>query len=241
MDDKPSDTDESIEQGVDKQAGVLSRPTLVYLFAGSFAPENTTRAKLKYAATAGTKAPSQDIQVATGPLAATILAVAFWDLQQQGSIRLEVVPTKRLFGLMKGSELEASLLDQREISGLEGELLRVWIEHPGASVHEVIQWWFGGKVSDPWQIVVGYERENAVRSGYLMPSGEADSDTHPNRNRITTLQARADELVREWNGFKTANSVLFQAVYKACNGALFSCKASTDDGNGGDAYDPVDS
>ncbi len=184
----------------------------MYLIAYKFAPANTLRVKMKSAATPATKAPSGDSEVATAPLADTILAVAFWGLQRQGAIRLEVVPTSWLFGLRKGFELKITIDDTTERSGLEGELMRVLGEHPGEAMREIVYWWFGTRVSDLWQIVVDKEREKAMRAGYLTPGSGKDAQPQPNRDRIATLQTSAGELIREWDAFKTSDAQLFQSL-----------------------------
>lgn len=204
----------------------LSASALFYLYADRvIAPGNWRN---------GITLPGKEMSVNLGELAATLFAVAFWNLRENGLLQLNVAKGKVLF-IFSVTRVDITAPQRVARPGLEGELL-AQIGDAGDDVAAVIKRWYGRDLPNPYATIV--EHVAAEAAGYLdtvdvcpraVSNAEGEATPEPNAAALAAIAGPFAECEARWQGFKAAEATLYTALINACKRAIFARRESDRD------------
>lgn len=215
-----------------KTADAPSSTVLVYLFADRFVeprPRIATNAPVPCAAAAA---------VDIDELTATILAVAFWKLRDDGV--LDLARGRAWRRLRRRHTVVARRVRVEYRPGLEGDIARFQTvdlsayededtsRDPGpiGDVRHVIRrQWFKRLYEDPhWQVVeatIAEARELGVISPCPTPGKPGHPTTHEVRcDRVAALEPAAEALAKRWRRFAATERKLHDVLVSECERAI---------------------
>lgn len=220
---------------VDVTTQAPSADMLLYFFSDKLVPP----AKLltgKHAA-AG-KVPCRDVKVNVQQRAILLFAAAFWSLEEQGLIRLEVIHKKSL-GLFSSTRVQVTQVQQAQRPGLEGAILRSLGRRGEDTASDVIVRWFGKDVPNPYTDVIYASLKDAIVYGYIKAgnsqpgqAGESLMGLHqfqPNCAQIASLETSVEEVVNRFKDFQASRPELYEALMKQCKSGIETRQDSTDE------------
>lgn len=210
---------------------LLTASTLAFPFADRLVPADR-------ALTAGTTLPCSQQKVQTKPLAATLVALALWDLRGRGVIGFEPFTKKVLFrttqhtGIRRvGGPLGVPGIEDGLLDALKGDLEE-------NAVRAVVFRWLGRDSRDPHGRVVAtvegnlaqlglYEEVDAQRgrvSGALM----GKTKLSPRCDRLAALAGSFDQLATAWKAFAVSEAALHAALLKEAGDGIESRRETSD-------------
>jgi len=187
----------------------ISGSTLAYLFANRFVPtEGPGRS--------GMKAFGTGEVVVTKELSAGLVAIALWQLREQGAVTLEAYREKRL-GLISVSGVRVRVVGALPARGVEKRVLDHLQSSRRAREGRETAFDVANLIcrdgNDPRGTVIRYAIDDAVELGYLdrikQDAGVAgrlagkSTTLEPHADRIAALATTAQTLAERWRAFRT--------------------------------------
>jgi len=182
--------------------GSIGGSTLAYLFANRFVPTEAV-------GRSGMKAFGTGAVVVTKELSAGLVAIALWQLREQGAVTLEAYSEKKLgFIPVSGvrvrfvAAVPARGVEKRVLDHLQGSKRAREGRETAFDVANLIC--RDGR--DPRSTVIGMAIEDAVGLGYLARvKQDAGKGTtlEPQADRIAALAPAAQALAEGWRAFRT--------------------------------------
>lgn len=218
-----------------------SAPVLTFLAADRVVPADTVF-------TSGTVLPCSEVEVQSTALAATLLAVALWDLREQNRVTLAVEERKRL-GLIRtnpvmvrpvpaGGAADTPSAPARAAT-LQDELLAAVTSPKGHRVKDLVWEWFREDAPSPNAVVIDRVVADALAEGLYeeVDSGHGKvgrfflgaTELRPRCDAIESHRAEADGVLARWQGFVQTEADLAALLLKECEKGIGSRTEAADD------------
>lgn len=212
-----------------------SSDMLLYLFSDKLVPPANL---LTGSVSAAGKVPCRDVKVNVQQRAILLFAAAFWSLEEQGLVRLEVVH-KKSFGLFPSTRVQVTQVQQAQRPGLEGAILRSLSWRGEDSASGVIVRWFDQDVSSPYTDVIDASLNDVIAYGYITAGSSQPGQPserlmglhqlQPNCAQIASLETMAEEVVAGFKDFQARRPELYEALVKQCKSGIETRRESKDD------------
>lgn len=200
----------------------VSSALLCYCFADEMVGASRTKIT-------GTEVPCRDATVRQDDLGALLFALALWDLQQRGTIRLEYA-RKKFLGVIPTTALSAVRTGDDAPFQLGQSLLNQIPRDKGRSVSEIVHRWYPRDVSNPATWPVDAVRREGVAAGYVqeVDAGRGaitskvlgSTKLVPDCRRIAELRPEFDRLKERWTAYQAAEPEQSKALVDQCLGAM---------------------
>lgn len=192
----------------DSPTGVLSPSSIAYLFADRFVLKEQP-------GKSGMKAFGTGQVVVTRELSAGLVAIALWQLREQGAVTLEPYHAKRL-GFISTQGVNVRFVNPVEAGGgvekrVLDHLQRSKRAREGRETAFDVANLICRDGKDPRGTVIALAINDAVAAGYLervpQPSGKGTT-LQPHADRVATLAPAADALAAAWRDFRQGEEEL---------------------------------
>lgn len=220
-----------------------SAPVLSFLFADRIVPADTMFS-------AGTVLPCSDAKVQSTALAATLFAVAIWDLRERGRLTVSVEERKRL-GFVKTNPVLLRPTAPVPAGGstdtppdvatatLQDEILAEVSDPDGIRVKDLVWRWFREDAPSPNAVVINRVKADAVHEGFYeeIDSGHGKvgrfflgaTELHPRCDVVESHRAEAEALFARWQTFLQTEVDLAARLVKECEKGIGSRTESDED------------
>lgn len=220
---------------------------LVYLFADRIFQQ---RSRVTWKTWKMTVPCKEDVTVAAKDVAAGLLAVSFWNLREQGLIRLEPSQKQKLF---VGSSptlrvVKANQIEQNDFVGriaLESLILTSLSAHEDDEVSNLLEqrWLVPGAWPEArlYEHLIGMPAKEAFILGYIDATNGEDSvevrkpvtlgrfgsgtlrlaeGLEPCCEKIAVLERRFDDFARRMQSFQSTEAEIYALLLDECAGAI---------------------
>jgi hypothetical protein len=208
----------------------------VYPFADRIVPADT-------AFKAGATLPCSGAKVQKQPLAATLVAIALWQLREAGAVRLEPFDKKRLLGRQRRVGLARS--GAGTLPGGFAHSFAGWINDGGPdanTVEAVVARWFEADSPDPSDVVIERVALSLQAAGFLAPAEsvrasivdqlKAGTGLQADCATIETLRTTAEAVITAWQAFTTSEAEVHGLTLKEVERAIKSRREVDNDSDG---------
>lgn len=155
--------------------------------------------------------PCSSRAVLKRPLAATLLAAAFWSLREQGLIALELSASAFRLPGRNSFQVRVTRRGQARLGGLEGAIMHHLSTNLSDSVTDIVRRWLGTPGPDPWKQVVEVAADDVRRHRFHCA-------------QMAQLDETGNDVIMHWQDFRTREIPLSTALLDACIRALGSNK-----------------
>jgi hypothetical protein len=201
-----------------------SASLLTYLFADRFVARDTI---FRF----GAPVPCSTSEVKMNDLAATLFAVAFWDLARIGCLSLEI----RRAGLFKRPIVDVRRVREELAPGLEGVLLHVPNIDPEAFEDEdtagkpgplgrprnIVRTWLGYLQDPEWKIIETVLAEGTARGVFrVAEEQEGRTQLETNCEAVDAQRSHMQAFEKAWRGDSTGRPELQKLLIRDCGKAI---------------------